>query len=41
MRLVDVKLETMEIERTNLINKAIELKNIMSAIYRNKISNKV
>lgn len=41
LRLVDVKLDTLEIERTNLINEAIELKNIMSAIYRNKISNKV
>jgi len=41
LRLVDVKLETLEIERTNLINEAIELKNIMGAICRNKISNKV
>jgi len=41
LRLVEVKLETLEIERVNLMNEAIELKNIMGAIYRNKISNKV
>ena len=41
LRLVEVKLETLEIERVNLMNEAIELKNIMGATYRNKISNKV
>jgi four helix bundle protein len=41
LRLVEVKLETLEIERVNLMNEAIELKNIMCATYRNKISNKV
>jgi four helix bundle protein len=38
LRLVEVQTEDLEIERTNLINEAIELKNIIGAIYRNKIS---
>jgi four helix bundle protein len=39
LRLVEVKLEMLEIERIDLMNEAIELKNIIGAIYRNKISN--
>ena len=38
LRLVEVQSEDLEIERTKLINEAIELKNIIGAIYRNKIS---
>jgi four helix bundle protein len=38
LRFVEVQTEDLEIERTNLINEAIELKNIIGAIYRNKIS---
>ena len=30
--------EDLEIERTHLINEAIELKNIVGAIYKNNIS---
>jgi four helix bundle protein len=39
LRLVEVHSEVLEIERTKLINEAIELKNIIGAIYRNKINN--
>jgi four helix bundle protein len=39
LRLVEVQTEDLEKERTSLINEAIELKNIIGAIYRNKISN--
>jgi four helix bundle protein len=38
LRLVEVQSEDLEIERTKLINEAIELKNIIGAIYRNKTS---
>jgi hypothetical protein len=38
LRLVEVQSEDLEIARTKLINEAIELKNIMGAIYRNKTS---
>lgn len=41
LRLIEVHSEALEIERINLMNEAIELKNIIGAIYRNKIINKV
>lgn len=41
LRLIEVHTEALEIERINLMNEAIELKNIIGAIYRNKIINKV
>jgi four helix bundle protein len=39
LRLIEVHSEGLEFKRTKLINEAIELKNIIGAIYRNKISN--
>ena len=36
--LIDIHSEDLEIERTHLINEAIELKNIVGAIYKNNIS---
>ena len=38
LRLIDIHSEDLEIERTHLINEAIELKNIVGAIYKNNIS---
>lgn len=38
LRLFEVKSESLEVERTNLINGAIELKNISGAIYKNGIN---
>jgi len=38
LRLIDIHSEDLEIERTNLINEAIELKSIVGAIYKNNIS---
>lgn len=37
LRLIDIHLEDLAIERTHLINEAIELKNIVGAIYKNNI----
>ena len=38
LRLIDIHSEDLAIERTHLINEAIELKNIVGAIYKNNIS---
>ena len=38
LRLIDIHSEDLEIERTHWINEAIELKNIVGAIYKNNIS---
>lgn len=38
LRLIEVKSESLEVERTDLIKEAIELKNILGAIYKNGIN---
>lgn len=38
LRLIDIHSEDLEIERTHLINEAIELKNIVGAIYKSNLS---
>jgi len=38
LKLLEVKLDDLEVRRTNLINEATALKNISGAIYKNRIS---